>query len=114
MRTTILIFQPHRREPQLVEFAGAPSIREVEVVVGGPFEQIPEFLSIEHGGALHRCVAFAPRNRAGRPLNVAATIAWDGALRREMGFGLIRRDGARADQLAGSVVVVVRGRAHQR
>jgi hypothetical protein len=72
MRTTILIFQPHRREPQLVEFAGA----------------------------VHRCVAFAPRNRVGRPLNVAATIAWDGALRREMGFGLIRRDGTRADQLA--------------
>jgi hypothetical protein len=84
-------------------------MREVEVVVGGPFEQIPQFLSIEHDGALHRCVAFAPRNRAGRPVNVAATIAWDGALRREMGFGLIRRDGTRADQLAGSVVVILRG-----
>lgn len=106
MPTTVLTFQPYRREPELVEFANAPSIREIEVLVGGPFEQIPEFFSIEHGGAVHRCVAFALRNRAGRPLNVAATIAWDGALRREMGFGLIRRDGTRADHLVGSVVVV--------
>lgn len=105
----MLIFGPHRREPDVVEFTGAPSRRELEVVVGGPFEQIPAFFSIEHGGAIHRCVAFALRNRAGRPLNVAATIAWDGALRREMGFGLLRGDGTRADDLAGSVVVLFGG-----
>jgi hypothetical protein len=56
---------------------------------------------------VHRCVSFALRNRANRSLNVAATIAWDAALRRDMGVGLIRRDGTRADHLAGPVAVVV-------
>jgi hypothetical protein len=67
MPITMLIFQPHRRQPEVLEFAGAPSVRELDVVVGGPFEQIPAFFSIEHGGEVHRCVAFALRNRAGRP-----------------------------------------------
>jgi len=88
----MLIFRPHRREPELVDSATPPSICEIEVVVGGPFEQMPEFFSIEHGGVVRRCVAFALQNRAGRTFNVAATIAWDKALRREMGFGLIRAD----------------------
>src|SRR5215475_10621458 len=91
MRTTILIFQPHRREPQLVEFTGAPPIREVEVVVGGPFEQIPEFFSIEHGGALPRnviliCPAycrFSGRDRCHQPrtsafLSCAHRPGWRG------------------------------------
>jgi len=67
-------------------------MREVEVVVGGPFEQMPEFFSIEHAGVVRRCVAFALQNRAGRALNVAATIARDKALRHEMGFGLITNE----------------------
>jgi hypothetical protein len=51
--------------------------------------------------------ASALRDRASRSLNVAATIAWDAALRRDIGVGLIRRDGTRADQLAGPVAVVI-------
>jgi hypothetical protein len=47
------------------------------------------------------------RERADRSLNVAATIAWDAALRRHMGVGLIRHEGTRADQLAGPVAVVI-------
>jgi hypothetical protein len=65
----------------------------------------------EHDGALHRCVAFGSlgSRHAGRSLNVAATIQWDSALRRHMGIGLIRRDGTRADHLAGPVVVLFVG-----
>jgi hypothetical protein len=104
----MVVFRPHEREPEVIDFAAEPSVAQVEAIIGGPLEQVPGFLSIEHDGAAHRCVAFGSlgSKRTGQPLNVGATIAWDSALRRTMGIGLIRRDGTRADHLAGSVVVL--------
>jgi hypothetical protein len=69
--------------------------------------KVPGFFSVHHAGAVHRCVAFALRDRADRSINVAATIAWDAALRRHMGIGLTLHEGTRADQLAGPAAVVV-------
>jgi hypothetical protein len=105
IQCTVLIFRPRQREPRVLEFDAKPSIGEVERVGDGALEQVPGFFSIDHGGAVHRCAAFALRNREDQPLNVSATIAWDSALRRDMGIGLMRRNGTRADQLAGPVVV---------
>jgi len=106
---TMLIFRPHQREPRVVDLDAAPWMADVEFVLRGPVERVPGFFSIQHTGAVHRCVAFALRDRADRPLNVAATIARGAALRREMGVGLIRHDGTRADHLVGPVAVVVDG-----
>ena len=103
---TMLIFRPQQREPRIVDLDAAPWMADVECVLHGPAERVPGFFSIEHAGLVHRCVAFASRDRAREPLNVAATIAWDAALRRYMGVGLIRHD-TRADQLAGPVAVVL-------
>ena len=105
---TMLIFHPHQRETRIVDLDARPWLADVEFALGGPVDKVPGFFSIQYDGAVHRCAAFALRNRASRSLNVAATIAWDGALRREMGVGLIRRDGTRAGHLAGPVAVVVR------
>jgi len=103
----MLIFRPHQREPRIVDLDAAPWMADVEFVLRGPVEKVPGFFSIQHDGAVHRCVAFALRNRASRSLNVAATIAWDAALRRDMGVGLMRHDGTHADHLAGPVAVIV-------
>jgi hypothetical protein len=105
--STMLVFRPHQREPRVVDLDAAPWMADVEFVLRGPVERVPGFFSVQHAGAVHRCEAFALRERADQSLNVAATIAWDAALRRDMGVGLIRRDGTRADQLAGPVAVVV-------
>jgi hypothetical protein len=104
----MLIFRPHERHAEAIEFEAELPIIEVERIVGTPLEQVPGFLSIEHGGVVRRCVAFGARGSTHdrQPLNVAATIEWDSALRREMGIGLIRRDGRRADHLTGPVVVL--------
>jgi hypothetical protein len=78
----------------------------VEAIVGGSLKQVPGFLSIEYDGAVRHCVALCLHSHEqNEALNVAATIVWDSALRRDMGIGLIRRDGTRADQLTGTVVV---------
>jgi hypothetical protein len=108
MRGKLLIFRPYEDLPIIGEFANEPDIAEVRAIVGGEPEPVPGFLSIEHDGVLHRCVALhdADGKRKGLPLNRAATILWDIALRRHMGVGLIRRDGSRADQLLGRVVVL--------
>lgn len=111
MRGTMLIFRPHEREPGVIEFVAEPSMAQVERIIEGPRERVPGFFSIEHVGTVRRCTAFGTfgKKKSDRPLNVAATIEWDKALRRDMGIGLIRRDGTRADQLAGPVVVLFGG-----
>jgi len=105
--TTMLIFRPHEREPRIIDIEARPWMADVEFALRGPVERVPGFFSIQHAGAVHRCVAFALRDRADRSTNVAATIARDAALRRDMGVGLIRHDSTRADQLAGPVAVVL-------
>jgi hypothetical protein len=108
MQGKLLIFRPYEEFPIIGEFANEPDIAEMRAIVGGEFAPVPGFLSIEHDGVIHPCVALqdADGKRKGLPLNRAATIMWDSALRRDMGVGLIRHDGSRADHLVGRVVVL--------
>jgi hypothetical protein len=103
----MLIYRPREPAPRMLKFATEPSLPEVEAILGGEIKQVPGFLSIEREGIVHRCVALCAKNGGDKkpPLNVAATILWDSALRRDMGIGLIRRDGMRADDLAGPVAI---------
>ena len=102
----MLVFRPHQRDPEVTDFDAEPPLAEVEAIVGGPLRQVPGFLSIEYDCALRRCVALCLQTQNPKePVNGAATILWDQALRRDMGVGLIRRDGTRADHLTGTVVV---------
>src|ERR1700730_17603642 len=99
MKGKMLVYRPYRREPEVTEFAREPESVEVEATVGGRLEQVPGFFSIDHNGVVQPCVALSAKDgkRMGLPLNVAATILWDNALRRDMGVGLIRRDSKGAD-----------------
>jgi len=108
MQGKLLIFRPYQAAPAISEFAREPDIAEVHALVGGDVATVPGFLSIEHDGVLHRCVALhdADGKRKGLPLNRTATVLWDTALRRDMGVGLIRHDGSRADHLVGTVAVL--------
>jgi hypothetical protein len=107
MRVTMLLYWPHKRVAEVEHFDIEPSVADVEAILGGPLEQVPGFLTIEYQGVIYPCVALCSRAGKcnGMPLNIAATIQWDGALRRGMGIGLIRRDGKRADHLVGPVVI---------
>ena len=108
MQGKLLIFRPYQSSPAISEFTREPDIAEVRALVGGDLATVPGFLSIEHDGVVRRCVALhdADGKRKGLPLNRTATVLWDSALRRDMGVGLIRHDGSRADQLVGNVAVL--------
>jgi hypothetical protein len=108
MKCTMLIYRPRERKPHVLNFSTEPSVPEMEAILGGEIKRVPGFLSIEHQGVVHRCVALCAANSTGKrpPLNVAATILWDLALRRDMGIGLMTRNGTRADELAGPVAIL--------
>jgi hypothetical protein len=108
MKGMILVYRPYERKPEVTEFATEPDLAMVEETVGGRIEQVPGFFSIDHDGVVRRCVAFCLKDGKLKnlPLNVAATILWDSALRRAMGVGLIRADGTRADYLVGSIAIL--------
>jgi hypothetical protein len=101
MRGTLLIYSP----------AGGVTTREVgepklellkEAIGGGYLEVVPHWTSIEHGGKRRRCVAFCDEDgkRKDLPVNGAATVTWDFAMRRDKGCGCA------PDYLVGNVVVV--------
>ncbi len=108
MEGILLLYRPYEPKPEIIEFTAEPEFSELRALVGGDLEAVPGFFSIEHEGAVRRCVAFcdADGKRKGLPLNMTATILWHNALRREMGIGLIRRDGKRADHLVGPVSIL--------
>ena len=108
MQGKLLIYRPYQSSPAISEFTREPDIAEVRALVGGDLATVAGFLSIEHDGVVRRCVALhdADGKRKGLPLNRTATVLWDSALRRDMGVGLIRHDGSRADHLVGIVAVL--------
>jgi len=58
----------------------APWMADAEFALRGPVERVPGLFSVQHAGSVHRCDTYALRDRATRPLNVAATIehrSWD-------------------------------------
>ncbi len=108
MQGKLLIYRPFQESAAISGFTHEPDIPELGALVGGELATVAGFLSIEHDGVVHRCVALhdADGKRKGLPLNRTATVMWDSALRRDMGVGLIRRDGSRADHLVGVVAVL--------
>jgi hypothetical protein len=71
----------------------------LERAIGGRFDTIAGFLSIEHRGIVRRCVAVADGNARAKnaPLNVTAALLWDAALRRDFGITLVRAESPPAD-----------------
>jgi len=107
VKGTLLLYRPGVRQPDVSDFAIEPALEEVERTIGGRPETVAGFLSVEHQGIVRRCVALADRDARARnaPLNVTATLLWDGALRRDFGITLLRAQG-RADALFGIVAVL--------
>jgi DNA-binding NarL/FixJ family response regulator len=87
MQGKLLIFRPYQSSPAISEFTREPDIAEVRALVGGDLATVPGFLSIDHDGAVRRCVALhdADGKRKGLKLNRVATVLWDSALRRDTG-----------------------------
>jgi hypothetical protein len=108
VKATLLLYRPGKRQPDVRDFAREPRLDEVERAIGGRPETVAGFLSIEHGGVMHRCVALADRDAKAKnaPLNVTATLLWDSALRKDFGITLLRAEG-RVDALFGTVAVLI-------
>jgi hypothetical protein len=108
VKGTLLLYRPGARQPEVSDFDREPSLDRVERTIGGRSETVAGFQSIEHRGTIYRCVALAERDAKTKnaPLNVAATLSWDAALRRDFGVTLLRAAGPRADALFGSVAVL--------
>jgi hypothetical protein len=120
MRGVMLIFLPNTRQPEVREFSRPPDIGDLKDAIGGGWlEKVPKFETIEHDGALHRCVALCDEEAklefrtsgkgesAPDPANSWATILWDRALRRAGYPGLIAGSGAIVDYLCGRVCVLI-------
>jgi hypothetical protein len=115
----MLIFRPNNHEPEARAFTHAPDIGDLKDAIGGGWlEAVPGFASIEHDGALQRCVAFCDEEgkldyrSSGKaaskpdPVNSLATVLWDKALRRATHPGLMNRGGLLADHLRGDICVL--------
>jgi hypothetical protein len=120
MRGVMLIFKPYTRDPEVRTFAHAPEVGDLrEAIGGGWLEKVPRFETIEHDGALHRCVAlcdeeskldYRTSGKAARrpdPINSWATVLWHRALRRIGHPGLLDQTGAAVDYLSGQVCVLL-------
>lgn len=121
MQGVMLIFLPYKREPEVRTFSRAPDVGDLQQAIGGGWlEKVPMFETIEHDGALHRCIALCDeegaldyRSAPGKTECVPdepnnwATIEWDRALRRAGYAGLISASGAIVDYLRGSVCVLL-------
>jgi hypothetical protein len=85
----------------------APSLDELQEIVGGSIEQVPGFLTIDRDGATHACVAFCNEDgkQQGLMANAIATECWERSLNRS-GLSLYNRDDTLSDYLAGNVAVL--------
>jgi hypothetical protein len=104
MRGTLLIFHPYETRPPEVRHVNGPPTLELlkEGIGGGYLETVPYFLTIDHDGVRHNCVAFCDEEGKLKQFdhNPEATIRWDQAMRRAVGCG------CRPDYLVGQIAVV--------
>jgi hypothetical protein len=117
MKGSTLIFRVGKLIPEARLWNDAsPDLAFLQKAVGGWIQGVPDWRTIDVAGQIQPCVAYCNENGKleGLPLNPAATLAWDAALRRvkdEVGFvvypnGLRKEDGDLTDALVGDVVVV--------
>lgn len=108
MRGTLLIFRPGKMAPDVkeIDFAPLSELDRLQVlkdgIGGGYIEAVPYFLTIEHAGELHRCIAFCDEDGKRKQLdhNIAANEHWRRAMRRAAGCS------PDPDYLVGDVAVV--------
>jgi hypothetical protein len=108
MRGTMILMRPEL-QPELRTFDRAPTLEELQAVVGGDVQEVPSFRTIGFGDTVMDCVALC--NEHGKadhlPINRNATIAWARALRRS-GEGELYDDKSNTpkDWLVGTVAVL--------
>jgi hypothetical protein len=109
MKGSLITIAPGDAELAPVRDLAVDDIETMHDAVGGFIEAVPGFLSIEHDGAVRRCVAFCDEDgkRKKSPINVLATDLWHRALvRRGDPRGLQRPGGGLADYLVGTIAIV--------
>ena len=102
MKGTALIYQPGVVAPEIVDLCSAQDVSSLGFLqrhVGGFIEVIPHFVTIEHNGRTHRCVAFC--NEDGKLLDLPPNPGADRLWQRALGYRLEGRD-----YLVGTIVVV--------
>jgi hypothetical protein len=104
----MVILRPGDTEPEIKEFARAPTADELQTAVGGYIELIPGFISLAFGGTVLNCVAFGDEHGKldHKPINQGATMAWERALRRR-GMSLYDdKENKPKDWLVGTIAVL--------
>jgi hypothetical protein len=110
MKGTMLILRPGDIEKvEVKKYDGvAPTLEELKSALGGGYlEVVPGFFTMAYGGTVLNAVAMCDEDgkRKELPLNEAATIAWEAALRRQ--GSTLRGPGDRPkDYLVGTVIVL--------
>ena len=107
----LLLIRPTDTHPQPRQLGGPVSLALVlALMIEGPPEEVPAFITISQQGVIRRCAAYSAENakKNGLPVNSTATALWHAALKRQgLERGLRRSDGTIADWLAGNVAVVL-------
>jgi hypothetical protein len=102
MKGTALIYRPGAEAPQAAAIGDPAEVAHfgfLQKHVGGYIEIIPHFVTIEHEGTKHRCVAFC--NEDGKRLELPPNPGADRLWEKAMGVSLRGRD-----YLVGTIVVV--------
>jgi hypothetical protein len=105
----MLVFRPYEANPHVIEFQNMPTLEELRAAIGsGHLELVPGFCTIDHCGAVMECIALCDGNgkRKELQINNVATTAWDQALQRDGGVGLLQSNGLPFDFLVGPIAVV--------
>lgn len=95
---------------EIREVDAPPSLDELQAVVGGDIQEVPQFSIYAPPGAGQWQEAIAYCNEEGKglglPINRKATSAWNDALINGHGYSLFGPDGNLLDILVGDVVVL--------
>lgn len=112
MEGACIIFHPWASQGVLEThiFKKPPDLDYIKGVIGGWLEYVSGFNTIEIEDDVFHCVAYCNEEGKlqGQDINVAATHAWDKALRRGDMHpnGILGSDGNPIDVLVGSVIVL--------
>lgn len=95
------IIRPEGNNQTVTNVPAAPELAVLQGAVVGYIETVPFFTTYEYEGRMWPCVAYCNEEGKldGLPVNVEATILWEGACARE---GVGRID----DVLVGSIIVI--------
>jgi hypothetical protein len=103
MNGTLLLIPAEVGKPRrLTLHSKPPTWKQLQDLLGGPFELVPEFETIQLDAQLRDCIALCPSLCPDEPFNQWGTLLWGMSLVRK--YGLLRANPG--DHIRGPVLII--------